>query len=103
MSLIVYFILFICCLSCVFVSQTKQMKILDHILLPIQIMKGQLLFSRKALAIHDMLHYLAWIAIIKMCYSVKTCFLFLYFFLPYSSGHLTRKPHGYFRCPGNKI
>ena len=68
-----------------------------------KIMKWQLLFSRYALAIHDMLHYLAWIVIIKMCYSVRTCFLFLYFFLPYSSGHLTTKLHGYFRCPGNKI
>jgi len=54
-------------------------------------MKGQMLFSRYALAKHDMLHYLAWIVIIKMCYSVRTCFLFLYFFLPYSSGHLTGK------------
>jgi len=27
-------------------------------------MKGQMLFSRYALAIHDMLHYLAWIVII---------------------------------------
>ena len=43
-------------------------------------MKGQMLFSRYALAIHGMLHYLAWIIIIKMCYSVRTCFLFLYFF-----------------------
>jgi len=66
-------------------------------------MKGKMLFSRYALAIHDKLHYLAWIVIIKMCYSVKTCFLFLYFFHPYWSGHLTRKPYGYFRCPRNKI
>jgi len=29
-------------------------------------MKGQILFSRYALAIHDMLHILAWIVIIKM-------------------------------------
>ena len=62
-----------------------------------------MLFSRYALAIHDMQHYLAWIVIIKKWYSVRTCFLFLYFFLPYSSVHLTRKPYGYFRCPGNKI
>jgi len=66
-------------------------------------MKGQMLFSRYALAIHDMLHSLAWIIIIKIYYSVRTCFLFSIFFLPYSSEYLTRKSYGYFRCPGNKI
>ena len=66
-------------------------------------MKGQMLFSRYSLAIHDMLYYLAWIVIIKMCYSVRTCFFLSIFFLPYPSGHLTRKPYGYFRCLGNKI
>ena len=43
-------------------------------------MKGQMLFSRYALAIHDMLHSLAWIIIIKIYYSVRTCFLSLFFF-----------------------
>jgi len=48
-------------------------------------MKGQMLFSRYALAMHDVLnlaikfchHYLAWIVFIEMhCYSVWSCFFF---------------------------
>ena len=74
-------------------------------------MKRQMLFSRYALAMHDVLnlvikfyyYYLAWTVFIEMhYYSVWSCFFF-FSIITYSSGHLTRKPYGYLRCPGNKI
>ena len=65
------------------------------------------LFSRHALAMHDMLHliikwhYLAWMSLLKC--TIKSRLTSLLFCPCYLSGHLTRKPYGCFRCPGNKI
>jgi len=71
------------------------------------IIKEQILFSRCAPIMHDVLyliikiHYLAWtFSLLKYTISPGPVFIFSFC---YSSGHLSRKPYGYFRCPGNEI